>query len=145
MNGFTFEYGKLGETALTNNHNLAIANFGGLSSNEVAYVQLESESSVQTKYYSLKDVPVDYFWSLTVYNNDGTSSDVENISVNDANVTKNEDGSVMLWFSKSCPKRAPKTNVLQVEDGWKGVLPLYSPTEKYRNGNWQAPPLELAH
>ena len=56
MNGFSFEYGKLGETALTNNHNLAIANFGGLSSNEVAYVQLESESSVQTKYYSLKDV-----------------------------------------------------------------------------------------
>ena len=80
-----------------------------------------------------------------VYNNDGTLSDVENISENNANVTKNEDGSVMLLFSKSCPKHAPKTNVLQVEDGWKGVLPLYSPTEKYRNGNWQAPPLELAH
>ena len=65
--------------------------------------------------------------------------------MNDASVTKNDDGIVMLWFSKSCPKRVPKTNFLQVEDGWKGVLPLYLPTEKYRIGNWQAPPLELAH
>ena len=141
--GGKFSYGKRGELTLAE-HNKSTAQFGGLPPKEAAYIEYGSKSSLQTQTLTLKDVPVESFWSVTIYKSDGTFADVDYFSVNSSSVTNNEDGSVVLWFGTSCPECAPNNNFLKVFNGWKACLRLYSPTNKYHSGEWQAPPLELA-
>ena len=141
--GGKISFGKRGELTLAE-HNSSTAQFGGLPPKEAAYIEYGSKSSLQTQTLTLKDVPVHSFWSVTVYKSDGTFADVDYFSVNISSVTNNEDGSVVLWFGTSCPECAPNNNFLKVFNGWKACLRLYSPTNKYHSGEWQAPPLELA-
>ena len=131
-------YGKRGELTLAE-HNYSTSMFCGLPPDEGIYFEVISKYSLQTQTLTLKDVPVNSFWALTVYRSHYKLSD----SANNSSVIRNEDGSVTLWFGTSCPKCAPKTNFLEIFDGWKGFLRLYSPTEKCHNGEWVCPSFEL--
>ena len=138
------EFRSLKRGAMTlADHNILTAGNGGVPSNATVYLDVESKYSLKTQILLLKNVPVDAFWALTIYKGNCSLSNAECFTVYKASVKSNKDGSVMLWFGTSCPKCAPKTNFLEIFDGWKGLLRLYSPTEKYHNGEWQLPPLEL--
>ena len=82
---------------------------------------------------TVKDVPVDAFWSITLYNKVGyiQRNEYNANSVNSVTATPNKDGSVTVHFGGD-PKRA---NCLYIMEGWNYAVRMYRPMRKYSKGN----------
>ncbi len=114
--------------------------FGGLPSKNAVYYNY-NQPEIEAKAYSmtLKDVPVNAFWSFTVYNSDGYlfESDYGLSNINSSTAKANADGSYTIYFGMC--KEQKSYNCLGIEDGWNGILRLYEPQEKVLNGSWVIP------
>lgn len=86
----------------------------------------------------MKDVPVDGFWSLSMYNKEGyfEENDLGAYSFNSLTTKKEPDGSATIQFG-GCQKDTP--NCLPVTDGWNYTIRLYRPRQEVLNGTWKAP------
>ena len=86
---------------------------------------------------TVKDVPVDGFWSLAMYNKDGyfEKNDYESYGVSDQSAEKDADGSITIHFGGD-PK---SSNYIPLTDGWNYVVRLYRPREEILNGDWTFP------
>ena len=85
---------------------------------------------------TVKDVPVDGFWSITVYNAKGFYEAPENaISVNNVTAKKNADGGVTVHFGGD-PKQP---NYLSIMPGWTYTVRLYQPRKDVIDGKWKFP------
>lgn len=85
---------------------------------------------------TLKDVPVDGFWSVIVYNAKGFFEAPESaVSVNSQTAKRNRDGSVTLRFGGD-PKAA---NHLRIMPGWSYTVRLYRPRADILSGAWGVP------
>jgi hypothetical protein len=84
-----------------------------------------------------KDVPVEAFWSVTVYNKDGffTPNDLGAYSFNSVTAKRNADGTVTIHFGGN-PKA---TNYLPITDGWNYIIRCYLPGWQIIEGNWTPP------
>jgi hypothetical protein len=89
---------------------------------------------------SLRDVPVDGFWSVTVYDREGFmfANDQQANSLNNLTAKPSEDGSCLIQFGGD-PKDA--VNFLAIKPGWNYVLRLYQPRSDVLDGNWKSPEL----
>ena len=88
---------------------------------------------------TLRDVPVDGFWSVIVYNRDGFfEAPAEQASFNSVTATPEPDGSVVLRFGGD----AALPNHLRIMDGWSYVIRLYRPRPEVLSGAWTAPVLQ---
>ncbi len=69
--------------------------WGGLPEYEAFYLTIEPNLPVGAYEITVKDVPVDAFWSISVYNKDGyfQENEYKAYSVNNITGTPNEDGS----------------------------------------------------
>jgi hypothetical protein len=87
---------------------------------------------------TLKDVPVDGFWSVSTYNAKGffEKNELNAYSFNNVTSRKNADGSVTLQFG-GCAKATP--NCMPVVAGWNYLLRLYRPGKAILDGTWKAP------
>lgn len=87
------------------------------------------------------DVPVDAFWSVTVYTAEGffEPNDLNAYSVNSVTGKKGEDGSITIQFG-DCAKGTP--NCLPVTDGWNYMVRLYRPRQEILDGSWSFPVAE---
>jgi hypothetical protein len=97
------------------------------------------DASGKTAYtLTMKDVPVDGFWSVIVYNKDGFfEAPVEQASFNSVSASKETDGSVVIRFGGD----ATQQNFLRIMEGWNYVVRLYRPRPAILNGDWKTPAL----
>lgn len=90
--------------------------------------------------YRLKveDVPVNGFWSVSVYNADGyfQKNPYDAYSLNNLTASKNKDGSIVIQFGGCDAKIA---NCLPTTPGWNYTVRLYQPSEQILNGTWSFP------
>src|SRR5438045_8962386 len=86
----------------------------------------------------VKDVPVDGFWSVSVYNEKGffEKNDRGAYSINNLTAKKETDGSVTIQFG-GCDGKV--SNCLPITKGWNYTVRLYRPRPEIINSNWRFP------
>ena len=86
----------------------------------------------------MRDVPVDGFWSVSVYNAAGyyEKNDRGAYSVNNLTAAKNADGSIAIQFG-GCDGTV--ANCLPIVAGWNYTVRLYRPRAEIVNGTWNFP------
>jgi para-nitrobenzyl esterase len=87
---------------------------------------------------TVKDVPVDGFWSISLYNTRGyfEQNDLKAYSVNNLTAKPNADSSVTVQFG-GCRKET--LNCLPIMPGWNYTVRLYRPRQEILNGTWKFP------
>jgi hypothetical protein len=85
-----------------------------------------------------KDVPVDGFWSVSVYNAQGyyQSNGLNAYNLNSVTAKKNDDGSILIQFGGCDGKLA---NCLPIMPGWNYMVRLYRPRAEILDGRWTSP------
>jgi hypothetical protein len=83
-------------------------------------------------------VPVDAFWSITVYNAEGylEANSLDRYNLNSLTAQKNADGSITVQFG-GCDSRTP--NCLPILPGWNYIVRLYRPRREILKGSWRFP------
>lgn len=112
--------------------------WGGLPEGE-AYYYIESQPMPVGQYtFTFDEVPVDGFWSVTIYNRDGylEPNPYDSYSLNGVTAQAEPDGSVTLNLS---PQGDGLTNHLYVMDGWNYALRLYRPRPQIIDRTWTPP------
>jgi len=86
----------------------------------------------------VKDVPVDGFWSIIVYNAKGylEPNQYNAYSVNTINAKNATDGSVAIQFG-GCDGETP--NCLPILKGWNYTMRLLRPRSEILDGAWKFP------
>ncbi len=92
---------------------------------------------------TVKDVPVDAFWSITVYNADGylEPNELKRNSYNDVTAKANEDGSYTINFGGCDDGRV---NCIPITPEWNYTVRLYMPRQEILDGSWTFPVPEPA-
>ena len=87
---------------------------------------------------TVKDVPVDAFWSVTAYTADGYfyPNNLNAYSVNSVTGIKDSAGAITIQFG-DCNKQRP--NCLPVTKGWNYMVRLYRPRGEILDGTWSFP------
>ena len=117
--------------------------WGGNHENDALYLNFYPEKNDGNVAYRLKvkDVPVDAFWSVSVYNARGyfQPNAANAYSVNDLSAKKAEDGSVTIQFGGD---PSDHVNYLPIAPGWNYLVRLYRLREEILNGSWHFPAAE---
>ena len=118
----------------------AAAAWGGNPEKDALYLTVNPPQNDGTTVHRLTvpDVPVDGFWSVTVYNKDGyfTENPQSAYSLNNIVAAKESDGSVEIQFGGCDGSRA---NCLPITPGWNYLVRLYRPRAEILNGSWTFP------
>ena len=85
---------------------------------------------------TVRDVPVDGFWSISVYNAKGyyEKNDRNSYSINNVTGKKGPDGSYTIQFGGD-----DGDNVIPIVEGWNYIVRLYRPRPEIVNGTWTFP------
>ncbi|MEH2563469.1 DUF1254 domain-containing protein [Bradyrhizobium sp. AZCC 2289] len=115
--------------------------WGGNPDSEAKYLNVNpSQNDGKTVYkLTVKDaVPVDGFWSVTLYDVDGRfqKNEYDAYSVNNLTGKKSADGSIVIRFG-GCDGKIP--NCLPTMPGWNYMVRLYRPRPEVLNGRWKFP------
>jgi para-nitrobenzyl esterase len=87
---------------------------------------------------TLRDVPVDGFWSVSLYNDKGffQKNALGLYSLNNMTAKPDASGAVTIQFG-GCEKTT--TNCLPVVKGWNYTVRLYRPRKEILDGSWKLP------
>jgi hypothetical protein len=113
--------------------------WGGNPKENAMYIGVVPEENDGKVAYTLhvKDVPVDAFWSITVYNSKGfmEPNDRNVVSINSSMAISNADGSFTIHFGGT----ADAVNQIPIMEGWNYLVRLYRPRKELLDGTWQFP------
>jgi hypothetical protein len=117
----------------------AALGWGGLPAADATYVNVVPEKNDGETPYTLtvKDVPVDAFWSVTLYDDKGWMpiNEYNAYSFNNVTAKKSGDGSITIHFGGD-PKQS---NFLPIVPGWNYIVRLYQPKKEILDGSWTFP------
>ena len=118
----------------------AAAGWGGLPRTAAMYILASvDENDGETPHaVTVKDVPVDAFWSITVYNADGylEANDLGINSYNNLSAEPSEDGSYTIHFGGCGDGRA---NCIPISPGWNYAIRMYEPRAEILDSSWSFP------
>ena len=118
----------------------AATTWGGNPRKDAIYLNFTpSKNDGKTTYQlTVKDVPVDGFWSVSLYNAEGyyQKNEYDAYSFNNITAKKNDDGSVTIQFG-GCDGKTP--NCLPIMPGWNYTVRLYRPRKEILDGTWKFP------
>jgi len=114
--------------------------WGGLPEYEAYYINVEPNLPVGAYQLTVKDVPVDAFWSISLYNSDGyfQENKYNAYSVNNISGTPNKDGSFTIHFGGD----PDSVNYLPIMEGWNYIVRLYQPRKEILDGTWTFPSVQ---
>jgi hypothetical protein len=114
--------------------------WGGMQRKDALYLPTQVEKNDGKTAYTItvpKDVPVDGFWSVTIYNQDRfmVPNEYNSYSINSLTAKKNADGTATLRLGGD-----PKAdNYLYTPKDWLYIVRFYQPREEILNGSWKFP------
>jgi len=118
----------------------AAAGWGGLPRTAATYLlaSVAGNDGETPHTVTVRDVPVDAFWSFTVYNADGylEANELGVNSYNNFSAKPNDDGSYTISFG-GCEDGRP--NCVPITSGWNYAVRLYQPRQEILDGLWQFP------
>jgi hypothetical protein len=119
--------------------------WGGNPDKDAAYIlgRPPKDDGEGTYKLTVKDVPVNGFWSVSVYNAQGffEKNAYNAYSINNITGQKNPDGSITIQFG-GCDGKIP--NCLPIVKGWNYAVRLYRPRDEILKGTWKFPELKPA-
>lgn len=114
--------------------------WGGNPQKEAIYLNLTPPKNDGKTAYKLnvKDVPVDGFWSISVYDANGyyQPNKFNAYTLNNITAKPAADGSINVQFG-GCDGKNP--NCLPVMEGWNYMVRLYRPRAEILDGSWKFP------
>jgi len=118
----------------------AASAWGGNPEKEALYLNIVPTNNDGATIYRLnvKDVPVDGFWSVSVYNAEGyyEPNPYNAYSLNSITAKKEKDGTVTVRFG-GCDGKS--VNCLPTTKGWNYMVRLYRPHVEILDGKWTFP------
>ena len=128
-----------GRSGAASDRNARLA-WGGNPDKDAIYLNVTPAKNDGTTIYKLdvKDVPVDGFWSVSVYNAEGyfEKNPYNAYTVNNITAKKGDDGAVAIQFG-GCDGKIP--NCLPIMKGWNYTVRLYRPRAEILDGNMEIP------
>ena len=116
------------------------AGWGGNPDKDATYLSFSPKGNDGKTIYTLLvgDVPVDAFWSVSVYNAQGyfEKNDLGAYTLNSITAQKSGDGAVRIRFG-GCDGKVE--NCLPTMPGWNYTVRLYRPHAEILNGSWKFP------
>jgi hypothetical protein len=116
--------------------------FGGNREQDAIYLSVVPEmNDGKTPYIlTVKDVPVDGFWSIIVYNKEGFfEAPANTASLNSVTAEKNNDGTTTIRFGGEPDGK----NYLRIMPGWNYMVRLYRPRAEIIDGSWVFPKAQI--
>jgi hypothetical protein len=114
--------------------------WGGYPEKDALYLPITPAHNDGTTIYKLRvgDVPVDGFWSLTVYNSEGylQPNQSDAYSVNSITAKNGADGEIAIQLG-GCDGEIP--NCLPITKGWNYTVRLFRPRPEILDGTWKFP------
>lgn len=141
MTSFASSFGRREDVDPVHHLIGSAAGWGGLPDAEATYVGVSPGLPVGEYELTVSaDVPVDGFWSISVYNAEGYFEPNERgaYSVNSITAAHDADGSVTVRFGGDGD---PARNSLPITDGWNYLVRLYRPRPEVLTGAWTFPTL----
>jgi hypothetical protein len=118
----------------------AATGWGGNPERDATYFGVHPAKNDGATDYRLTvgEVPVDGFWSVTVYNKDGyfTPNPQNAYSLNNITAQRDTDGTITIQLG-GCD--ATTSNCLPITEGWNYLVRLYRPQAEILNGEWTFP------
>jgi len=120
------------------------AGWGGNPEKDAKYLNVVPPKNDGKTVYKLtvKDVPVEAFWSVSVYNAKGyyEKNNLNAYTLNSITAKKETDGSIIIRFGGD----NKAANYLPIVPGWNYTVRLYRPKPELLNGKWKFPEPEEA-
>jgi hypothetical protein len=114
--------------------------WGGNPEKDALYLPITPARNDGSIIYTLTvgDIPVDGFWSLTVYDDEGylLPNPYNAYAVNSVTAKRAPDGSVTIQFG-GCDGKI--SNCLPISQGWNYTVRLFQPRTEILDGTWRFP------
>ncbi|EWT00668.1 hypothetical protein N865_14170 [Intrasporangium oryzae NRRL B-24470] len=140
LTGFDRMFGSADEVEPVRHLIGTAAGWGGLPTSEAAYLGVDPKVGPGSYELTFRDVPVDAFWSVSVYNAAGffEPNASGRYTLNSVTAVRDADGSVTVRFVPDDSVTGPNTIPVPGE-GWNYLVRLYRPRPEVLDGSWTTP------